>query len=184
MTLGEKLRTARQKYGLTQEELADKLCVSRQAITKWENDKGIPDIENLKAIAALFDVSVDYLVSDEPLSGRVLRETIDLTTYPGRNRHDAAVRARYPDAALIQPLLRRKKLSRREWWLDFLAPGLLGVADQVGRSGANYIVDLGDRQVLVAVTKDCIESRELGAPFTGRKQVIGGDLYTRVSRAI
>ena len=44
MSLGEKLRECRKMVNLTQEELAEKLCVSRQAITKWESDKGIPDI--------------------------------------------------------------------------------------------------------------------------------------------
>lgn len=48
-TLGEKLKEARKNVGLTQEQLAVKLRVSRQAITKWEADKEMPDIENLKA---------------------------------------------------------------------------------------------------------------------------------------
>ena len=47
-TFGEKLKSARKEAGLTQEQLAVKLMVSRQAITKWETDKGMPDIENLK----------------------------------------------------------------------------------------------------------------------------------------
>ena len=51
MTLGEKIREARRKCGLSQEQLADKMSVSRSAIAKWETDKGFPDIENLKAAA-------------------------------------------------------------------------------------------------------------------------------------
>ena len=47
MTLGEKIKDARVKASLTQEELAAKIMVSRQAISKWESDRGIPDIENL-----------------------------------------------------------------------------------------------------------------------------------------
>lgn len=47
MSLGEKLKENRKKAGLSQEELAEKLNVSRQAITKWENDKGFPSIESL-----------------------------------------------------------------------------------------------------------------------------------------
>lgn len=50
MTLGEKIKEARKQAGLTQEQVAEKLMVSRQAVTKWETDKGIPDIENLKNI--------------------------------------------------------------------------------------------------------------------------------------
>ena len=47
MTIGEKIREARKSAGLTQEQMADKLMVSRQAITKWESDRGIPDVSNL-----------------------------------------------------------------------------------------------------------------------------------------
>ena len=49
MTIGEKIKEARIGIGLSQEELAEKLNVSRSAIAKWEADKGVPDIENLKS---------------------------------------------------------------------------------------------------------------------------------------
>ena len=48
MTLGEKIREARRKCGLSQEQLADKMAVSRSAIAKWETDKGLPDVDNLR----------------------------------------------------------------------------------------------------------------------------------------
>ena len=50
---------------MSQEQLAEKLGVSRQAVTKWETDTGIPDIENIMAISALFDISIDELLSNE-----------------------------------------------------------------------------------------------------------------------
>lgn len=65
MTFAEKLNTVRKKAGLSQEKLAEKLCVSRQAVTKWETGAGIPDIENIMAISALFGISIDELLSDE-----------------------------------------------------------------------------------------------------------------------
>ena len=65
MTFGEKLRESRKKAGLSQEELAEKLNVSRQAITKWETDNGIPDISNLMSISNLFSISVDDFISEE-----------------------------------------------------------------------------------------------------------------------
>lgn len=61
---GEKLKALRKKNNLTQEQLAEKLSVSRQAIAKWETDAGLPDIENMKNIAMFFGVSVDYLVDN------------------------------------------------------------------------------------------------------------------------
>ena len=65
MLFNEKLKMLRKELNLTQEELANKLNVSRQAITKWESGEGIPDIENLKQISILFGVSIDELVKEE-----------------------------------------------------------------------------------------------------------------------
>lgn len=65
MAFGEKLKSLRRQAGMSQEQLAEKLGVSRQAVTKWETDGGIPDIENIMAISALFDISIDELFSHE-----------------------------------------------------------------------------------------------------------------------
>lgn len=65
MTLAEKLKTTRRQAGLSQEQLAEKLGVSRQAVTKWETGAGIPDIENMRAISVLLDLSIDELLSNE-----------------------------------------------------------------------------------------------------------------------
>lgn len=62
MSLGEKIREQRKKAGLSQEQLAEKLNVSRQAITKWEADKGIPDVSNLIAISDEFGLSLDEII--------------------------------------------------------------------------------------------------------------------------
>lgn len=64
MLFCEKLKLFRKENGFTQEELADKLNVSRQAITKWECNEGMPDIENLKQISELFGVSIDELIKE------------------------------------------------------------------------------------------------------------------------
>ncbi|HUM43747.1 MAG TPA: helix-turn-helix transcriptional regulator [Fervidobacterium sp.] len=65
MTFGEKLTTLRKQHGLSQEDLAEKLSVSRQAISRWELDSTLPDAENLLQISKLFGVSVDYLINDD-----------------------------------------------------------------------------------------------------------------------
>ena len=67
MTLGEKLKKLRTDHSLTQEELAEKLFVSRTAISKWESNRGYPNIETLKAISKFFSVSVDDLLSSDEL---------------------------------------------------------------------------------------------------------------------
>lgn len=63
--LSEKIKELRKKEGLTQEQLAEKLNVSRQAIAKWESGHGTPDIENIKNISHYFHVSIDYLLDNK-----------------------------------------------------------------------------------------------------------------------
>lgn len=65
MTLGETIRTLRKNAGLSQEALAEKLGVSRQAVSKWENDNGMPETEKLITMAKLFDTSLDNLIGEE-----------------------------------------------------------------------------------------------------------------------
>lgn len=65
MSLGEVIREQRKQVGLSQEQLADKLKVSRQAVTKWETDRGIPDVANLIAISEEFGLSLDDLIKGD-----------------------------------------------------------------------------------------------------------------------
>lgn len=62
MQLGEKIRELRKNSHLSQEELAEKINVSRSAVAKWESNHGIPDITNLKKLSEVFSVSVDSLI--------------------------------------------------------------------------------------------------------------------------
>ena len=72
MTFAENVKMLRKQAGMSQEQLAEKLGVSRQAVTKWETGAGIPDIENIMAISALFDISIDDLLSNERGSKKVV----------------------------------------------------------------------------------------------------------------
>lgn len=65
MTFAEKLKSIRKQMGISQELLAEKIGVSRQAVTKWETDAGIPDIENIISVSNLFNISIDELLSNE-----------------------------------------------------------------------------------------------------------------------
>lgn len=65
MTFAEKFLQLRKREGYSQEELADKLSVSRQAISRWEMGTAMPDSPNLLQISKLFGVSADYLLNDE-----------------------------------------------------------------------------------------------------------------------
>lgn len=65
MTLGENLQRLRKRKGLSQDEVAAKLFVTRQSVSKWETDKAEPGVENLKTLARLYGVTVDALVGEE-----------------------------------------------------------------------------------------------------------------------
>ncbi|MBO0409891.1 helix-turn-helix transcriptional regulator [Enterococcus hulanensis] len=66
MTLGNNFFNARKKQGLSQEDVAEKLGVSRQTISKWELDETLPDINQSKKLAAAFKVSLDELIEFDP----------------------------------------------------------------------------------------------------------------------
>ena len=74
MTFGEKLKNLRGQNGITQDELAEKLYVTRTAVSKWENDRGLPTIDTMKQIAELFGVTLDELVSDDDVRSARLAE--------------------------------------------------------------------------------------------------------------
>ena len=65
MRLSEKLVSLRKKNGLSQEELAERLDVSRQAISRWEGGAALPDASNILRLSKIFGVSTDYLLNDE-----------------------------------------------------------------------------------------------------------------------
>ena len=64
MNFSEKLKEIRKKEGISQEQLAEKIGVTRQAITKWETGKGLPDVENMVIIAEIFKTTIDELLMD------------------------------------------------------------------------------------------------------------------------
>ena len=65
-TLGRRIQEARKAAGLSQESLGERLGVSRQAVSKWESDASVPDLENLIAMSRIFGVTIGALLGVEP----------------------------------------------------------------------------------------------------------------------
>ena len=65
MSLAEKIILQRKKQGWSQEELADRMDVSRQAVSKWESSQSVPDMEKVVMLSNIFGVTTDYLLKDE-----------------------------------------------------------------------------------------------------------------------
>ena len=77
MILADKIINERKKLGWSQEELAEKLDVSRQSVSKWESAQSIPDLTKILQLAEVFGVSTDYLLKDElePTDNEIVYET-------------------------------------------------------------------------------------------------------------
>lgn len=193
MTLGEKLKKARKNAGLSQEQLAERLCVSRAAIAKWETDKGMPDILNLKAISKLLDVSIDELLDDGQASEYlVTKEPIDLDavelTGRARCKQDAAVLKRFEQADSIHQLSLIHQLNKIEWWADFLTCGLYtmiwGLSHWKTWTGHYYLVTQNNRQFFVEVTDEFLTATAMANPITKNKFYIGDRQYIRIQYEI
>ena len=191
MTFGEKLKEARKEAGLSQDQLAEKLAVSRSAVAKWETGKGMPDVNNLKAMAELLDISLDYLLDeDEKISFHEVKEPINLDDYEKsgtcRDKKDAVVLAKFSDADAIYPLVRTKKMSKKEWLIDtfVFSAGTLQIADYLNDASAYYLVEKNKKQYLVNVTKDFITTSELGDKVDPKKFVIGCNQFKRATYMI
>ncbi|MDD6528052.1 MAG: helix-turn-helix transcriptional regulator [Oscillospiraceae bacterium] len=197
LTFGEKLKQARKSAGLTQEQLAEKLMVSRQAVTKWESDRGLPDIGNIKQIVRLLDVSIDYLLDDgESLELSVLKEEINLgdglsdrkgffARIKKSRRKSEIVKEKYPECE-IHLLSGRQMLMKSEKVIDnllgFLTDAPFGIPDIINAvrntNREYFLIDSGDGQVFVTVTNEFIESRRLSGRISGKKFQIGDILFT------
>lgn len=86
-TLGKRIARLRKEKGLTQEQLAEKVGVSAQAVSKWENDVSCPDITLLPLLADLFDVSVDELLGVKPVEPHVIILDKDETPKSDKKRN-------------------------------------------------------------------------------------------------
>ena len=189
MTFGEKIKEARKQNGLSQEELAQKICVSRSAITKWEPGRGMPDIENLKMISVLLDISIDYLLADSDMViGSVLKQPINLGDYPKASgfglNEDFVVLEYYPGADNIWQLARTRKLSIKEHIADFIFPGMQYLSDHWRDPSIYYLVEQKDVQYLVNVTKDFIISQKLTHIITDKSFEMGEQKFTKTYHKI
>ena len=190
MTLGEKIKEARKQCGLSQEQLAEKMSVSRSAIAKWETDKGLPDIDNLKALAVFLNVSVDYLLDDgKRIDELVTREAYDLASYgkgSKKRKKDRVIREKFTDAE-IHTLLGNLKLTKSEKVIDnllgfftdapFGTPNLINSFKNMDKEF--YLVARAGNQFLVTVTDEFIETRKLTKPITADKFEIGNWKFTK-----
>ena len=85
MSLGEKLLKLRKKKGLSQEEVADILHVTRQTVSKWETDQSMPDFDKVLPICNLYEINTEELFHDEVSTVREGEEVLEENTIPDQN---------------------------------------------------------------------------------------------------
>lgn len=190
MTLGEKIRYARKSCGLSQGQLAEKICVSRSAIAKWETDKGMPDVENLKILSRLLNVSVDSLLDDRTeTESVVIRRPVNLAAY-GRGckkvKKDRLMREQFPDAT-ITALLGRPEMTKEERVVDstlgFLTPVPFGTPEFMksvrDMDRDFYLVEQESDQLFVTVTEEFLDIHPLPQRLTEQTFRLGNWTFVR-----
>lgn len=195
MTFGEKLKNARLEAGYTQEELASRLTISRAAIAKWESDRGMPDVANLKALAVVLNVSIDYLLDDgNPIDLSVTKKAIDLRKYGDQGRlsrlkkvriKEKIIREEFPGVQIIRLTVTKIKNSKRETvvdliigWFALLFGGIpLFGTQEMGKmintlDHQYYLVNEEKRQLFVLMTDEFFINRALTGKISEKKFTI------------
>ena len=113
MTLGHHLYTARKKSGLSQEDVAAKLGVSRQTISKWELDETLPDIRQAKRLAVLYHLSLDELI-DFDIDVKEIERVIENTSEETQKKIDwtKAWSKKYPVLGVYRQTVDVEKYGR------------------------------------------------------------------------
>ena len=160
MTLGEKIQTARKQAGLTQEQLAQKLFVTRAAVAKWESNGGTPDVQNLKALARMFCTPMEDLLNDDLAISRFgFREDVQA------DDPEKAAASRFPEAYWVRRAALLHGLGKVEAFFNFLTFGLLKIiwvlkhTDEFKKH--YFVAEMGDVQYFIIIDDESITTTPL-----------------------
>lgn len=179
MTLGEKLKEVRKRFGLSQEQLAEIMNVSRQAITKWETDGGIPDVTNLQELSKVFGITVDYLLNDEnQLPALSIRKVLDKDKYKNKiSSYASILKEYYAEPYEVYNLVRRKKMTKLEWILDLFTWGIHDDIDGISDLSPYYLVKKDNLKFLVNIKDWVLEVIELPSNTNDKKFSYGNNKF-------
>lgn len=179
MTLGQKLKEIRKKFGLSQEQLAEIMNVSRQAITKWENDGGTPDVSNLQELSKIFGITVDYLLNNEnQLPALSMRKVLDRDKYKNKiSSYSMILKEYYAEPYEVYNLVRRKKMTKLEWILDLFTWGIHNDIDGISNLSPYYLVKKDSLKLLVNIKDWVLEVIELPSNINDKKFSYGNNKF-------
>lgn len=174
MTFGNKLKEIRKRFGLTQEELSELINVSRQAITKWESDEGLPDITNLKHLSKLFGLTIDYLLDkNNNLPALTLKIELDKNKYKSKlSMYEEVLKEYFDESYEIYVLSRSKKLNVVDLVIDtFTVPeiGPVSTADALSDLSPYYLVKKDNLKLLVNIKNYELKIIELPSDTNDKK---------------
>ena len=192
MIFPEKLQVIRKSKGFTQDELAARLNVSRQAVAKWESGQGYPDIANLIEISNLFNVTVDYLVKDNDCARAVtegcedpdITELIDFRLEANRNTYAAF--ANEVDAA--RPSAHDYRYDKGDYtYIDTYVGGESFAGEEavfrkgVAKYAMNYCGRVLDQRFSGNFLKEALRAATAELPYRGPANYTDGE-YTYTAR--
>ena len=184
MTLGQKLKTIRKRFGLTQEELAEIMRVSRQAITKWESDEGLPDVSNLSELAKTINKSIDSLLNDYELPILIMTKELDKDKYTNKLSSYSEILKEYYSDADIYTLTREKKMNFIEFMIDIFVGGStpemiypIETADVLSDLSPYYLIIKDGMKYLVNIKEWTLKVIELPDNTNTKKFVYEKNLF-------
>ena len=181
MTLGQKLKEIRKRFGLSQESLAEIMNVSRQAITKWESDDGLPDVSNLQELSKVFNLTVDYLLdNDNSLPALSMKKELDKNKYEmNLNGYKKILGDYYADPWEIYELLRSENKSKLSWFVSdwIIGAGATQTVDALNDRTPYYLVKKDGLKLLVNIHDYILEVIELPEKTNDKKFVYGKNKF-------
>ena len=186
MTLGQKLKEIRKKFGLSQESLAAIMNVSRQAITKWESDEGIPDVSNLQELSKVFNLTVDYLLNnDNSLPALSMKKELDKEKYEMNEKgYKQILKDYYAKPWEIYELLRSEnkgKLARivSDW---IIGAGAMETIDALNDRTPYYLIKKDGLKLLVNIHDYILDVIELPENTNDKKFIYGKNIFKQFKK--
>ena len=186
MTLGQKLKEIRKRFGLSQESLAEIMNVSRQAITKWESDEGLPDVSNLQELSKVFNLTVDYLLdNDNSLPALSMKKELDKDKYEMNGKgYKQILKDYYTEPWVVYELLRSENKGKlasivSDW---IIGAGAMETVDALNDTTPYYLIKKDGLKLLVNIHDYILEVIELPENTNDKKFVYGKNKFKQLKK--
>ena len=186
MTLGQKLKEIRKRFGLSQESLAEIMNVSRQAITKWESDEGLPDVSNLQELSKVFNLTVDYLLdNDNSLPALSMKKELDKDKYEMTGKgYKQILKDYYTEPWVVYELLRSENKGKLASFVSdwIIGAGAMETVDALNDTTPYYLIKKDGLKLLVNIHDYILEVIELPENTNDKKFVYGKNKFKQFKK--